>query len=48
MFRDDLFSVAFTDGEVVDIGADSMESQQIYVQALAEIPDTQDRVDEAY
>jgi len=44
MFRDDLFTINFHDGEVVDIGNGSMAGQQIYVQALAEFPYTQDRV----
>lgn len=37
IFRDDLFTISFADGDVVDIGADSMENQTIYVQAQAEI-----------
>jgi len=37
MFRDDLFTVPFDDGDSVDIGADSIEDQAIFVQATAEI-----------
>merc|ERR1719334_732288 len=37
MFRDDTFTTLFSDGDTLDIGADSIEDQFIFVQAEAEI-----------
>ena len=37
MFSDETFETPFEDGQTVDIGADSIESQIIYVQAEANI-----------
>lgn len=37
MFSDETFETPFLDGETIDIGADSMEDQVIYIQAEASI-----------